>query len=357
MKITKLIKLSKNHFLSSLAEFFYLKTNLDLTRPSVIYGIITNRCNSKCLYCHYWRISDHSDEMTIEQWQNAALSLKKFVGDFSINFSGGEPFLKPGFFDLLSFLKNRGIKAGVTTNGSMLLTEDLAEKFTLTEPFNLNISCESIDPAIHDYIRAWPGLHEKLMATASQVTKAKRKLKIDFPLIMKVTINALNFRQIIGQVGWAEKNGFTGISFQPIAAWTEEAKKLEIEKKDYEELTAVINQLIKMKRAGAPILNSESNLKMFTPYFKKQAVPENILPCKVGLKNFFIYPNGDIHLCTSMPPVGNIKTDSAKKIWYGPEAKLRRRQTINCRKFCASVCSTNKSILEKVKTALKLFRK
>jgi hypothetical protein len=40
--------------------------------------------------------------MTIEEWQAALNSIKDFVGTFSINFSGGEPFISARLFARIS---------------------------------------------------------------------------------------------------------------------------------------------------------------------------------------------------------------------------------------------------------------
>ena len=81
-------------------------------RPA--YGCEMLHCNVKCRYCEYWRLKHYVQEMTIEEWQSALKSIKEFVGTFSINFSGGEPFIKPGFIDLLGWCHRNGISAGVT---------------------------------------------------------------------------------------------------------------------------------------------------------------------------------------------------------------------------------------------------
>ena len=65
--------------------------------------------------------------MTIEEWQNALLRVKEFVDEFSINFSGGEPYIKKGFLDLLAFANKNGIHAGVTTNGYGMTKKNAAK--------------------------------------------------------------------------------------------------------------------------------------------------------------------------------------------------------------------------------------
>ena len=49
------------------------------------------------------------------------------------------------------------------------------------------------------------------------------------------------------------------------------------------------------------------------------------MPCRVGMRDFFIRTNGDVEVCFFYPSIGNIKEQSAREIWYGPKAQEIRR--------------------------------
>ena len=103
MKTSQLARLAWKHTVSAAAEELYLRTGHDHTKPVVFYGLVNEHCNVKCRYCEYWRLKHYLPEMSIDEWKSALRSVQDFVGDFSINFSGGEPFIKPGFIDLLTW--------------------------------------------------------------------------------------------------------------------------------------------------------------------------------------------------------------------------------------------------------------
>ena len=137
------------------------------------YGLVNERCNVKCRYCEYWRLPEYKDEMSIEEWQKALLSIKEFVGTFSMSFSGGEPFIKPGFTDLMAFCHQTGFR-GVTTNGSALNQKN-AVKLREAHPWNLNVSVDAPNAELHDYLRGWPGLFEKLSDGIKYVREERDK--------------------------------------------------------------------------------------------------------------------------------------------------------------------------------------
>src|SRR5271157_2212603 len=164
-----------------------LHSGKDITKPVTFYGLVNERCNVKCRYCEYWRLPKYKDEMSIEEWRKALLSIKEFVGTFSISFSGGEPFIKPGFLDLMMFCHKNGIHAGATTNGSALNQKN-AERFAEAQPWNLNVSVDAPHAELHDYLRGWPGLFDKLSAGIKFVREERDKRGLDFPIVIKPTI-------------------------------------------------------------------------------------------------------------------------------------------------------------------------
>jgi MoaA/NifB/PqqE/SkfB family radical SAM enzyme len=356
MKASTLARLGWKHTKNHLAEITYLKTGYDLTRPVTFYGLVNERCNVKCRFCEYWRLDKYQDEMSIEEWQTALLSIKEFVGEYSINFSGGEPLIKPGFIDLMVWCNKQGIHSGVTTNGSPL-TRKNAKRIAEAKPFNINISCDAPNAELHDYLRGSPGLFEKLSNGVKYLRDERDAAGLDFPIIIKSTINSKNFRLLPDIVEWAKEVGATAVNFQPMDRWTQETyNELWIEEEEHSDLQEVINTLIKMITEGAPILNSKFILELTTPHFLEEKAPPESLPCLVGMRNFFIRTNGDIELCFYYPVIGNIKKQSAKEIWCGEKTQEVRKKTVECDRLCLYTCLSQKKLKDKIKMGLKLFR-
>src|ERR1700674_1618348 len=103
LKALDLVSLGAKHVRNALSEELYLRTGRDVTRPASIFAEVIERCNYKCRYCDYWRRPNYRDEMSIDEWQEALLSLKEFIGAYHVEFAGGEPYIKKGFLDLVRF--------------------------------------------------------------------------------------------------------------------------------------------------------------------------------------------------------------------------------------------------------------
>ena len=356
MDALTLSKLAVKHTQNAVAESIYLNAGYDMTKPVTFYGIVNEHCNVKCRQCEYWRLKEYKDEMTIEEWQNALLSIKEFVGDFSINFSGGEPYIKKGFLDLLAFGHKNGINCGVTTNG-YCMTKENAAKTVAAHPFNVNMSVDGPNAELHDYLRGQPGLFDRLSNGIRYLRAEQAKQGVLFPINVKPTINRLNFRLLPEIVKWAQEIGATTVNFQPVNRWTRETyEELWIEDEDLADFEQTIERLIEMKQEGAPIMNSDEVLRLMIPHFREEKAPPESRPCRVGLRNFWIDTRGDVKLCEEFPVIGNIKEQSARAIWYGEKAHEIRRQTVGCGKLCLITCVSQKTILDKVAMGLKLLR-
>jgi MoaA/NifB/PqqE/SkfB family radical SAM enzyme len=355
MNTSTLARLAFKHTYNHFAEELYIHTGKDVTKPVTFYGLVNERCNVKCRYCEYWRLPNYKDEMSIEEWEKALLSIKDFVGTFSISFSGGEPFIKPGFLDLMMFCHNHGIHSGVTTNGSALNKKNAA-KLVEARPWNLNVSVDAPFADLHDYLRGWPGLFQKLSDGIKYVRDERDKQGLDFPIIIKPTINRKNFRYLPDMLQWTKEIGATAMNFQPMDRWTKETyDELWVEKDEYDDVQQVVDQMIELKRKGEPILNSELVISLLVPHFREESAPPEAMPCRVGMRDFFIRTNGDIEVCFFYPTIGNIKEQSARDLWYGPKAEEIRKQTVACDKLCLYTCLSQKTLGDKVKMGMTIL--
>ena len=175
-------------------------------------------------------------------------------------------------------------------------------------PFNVAVSVDAPDAALHDYLRGMPGLFNRLTAGIQQIRREQRKLRCHFPIIIRCVINALNYRLLPEMVAFTQRIGANSISFQPLTAETQEGRtELWINHDQCSELDDVINQLLSLKPQGAPILNPDMQLAMVPNHFRGELAPLPLRPCKIGLRNLHITSNGDVKLCVEYPPIGNIR--------------------------------------------------
>jgi MoaA/NifB/PqqE/SkfB family radical SAM enzyme len=359
MNFSTLARIGMNHARNNLAERLYLYTGYDRTRPINFSGFVNEHCNVKCRYCKYWRLDEYQEEMSIEEWQQALLSIKDFVGTFSISFSGGEPFIKPGFLDLMVWCHRNGIHGGVTTNGSALTPKN-ARKLVAAHPFNVNISVDAPSAAEHDYLRGKEGLFEKLSDGIGYVREEQARQGVAFPIMIKPTLTSRNFRSAPDMVHWAKEVGATCVNFQPVRRATPETyDELWIEEEEQAELRATMAQLAELKRRGEPIMNSEQTIDLFAEHFRERKATAGSRRNVFSLQNFFVRTNGDVQIgyAETRPVVGNIKQQSAREIWRGAKAQEARRQSVDSDdQLYLGTNNARKSLKDRVKMGLILLR-
>ncbi|MDY6941165.1 MAG: radical SAM protein [Cyanobacteriota bacterium] len=364
MLLKQLISRAGKQLVQESVEALYLKTGFDATRPIAIRGQVNERCNYKCRYCRFWRKDDYVREMSIEQWQNALSSLKSFIGSYVIQFSGGEPFIKTGFLDLLEFCHREKIGWGVITNGSAF-NRHTVERTIAARPTNIDISVDAATPDIHDFVRGVPGSLERITRGIELLRTQRQQEGLDFPIRIKPTVHQLNFRYLPQLVEWAQQMGATTIDFSPVRPGYKipevETELWLHDRRDIETLERTIETLVEMKRQGAPIETSEAKLRGFSDHFARKTVYHGVSPCRVSLREYFIDPTGNVIMCWFYPPIGNVKTQEARDIWYDPKTRQQRSQMVGCSKFgsvsCANSCLTHRSFPQEVKRGLLMLKR
>lgn len=356
MKLSTLFHLGFTDVKSAAAEQLYLRTGRDITKPMYFTGYVNERCNIKCRYCDYWRLPHYQKEMPIEAWQQALLSLKDFVGRYVIAFTGGEPFIKPGFIDLLLWCHQHGIGVAVTTNGTALTTKN-AQKIAESGVSQINVSLDTHFSEVNDYLRGKHGLLSRVTTGIGYLREARDRNRQDFPIILKPTITSKNFRHLPELVEWAKKIGATGVNIAPLHRHTAETyNELWIEEEDLEDLRKVLDRLLEMKTHREPIINSAETLRLLPQYFRESTVAQQYIQCRHVTRNFAILPNGNVQVCDCQPSIGNVCSQSARDIWYGEKAQQVRREKITCTRRCLTTPLAHRSLNDKVKTGLNILR-
>ncbi len=342
-----LFRLGWQHLRHNLRETLYLKTGLDVTKPRSIKANINERCNYKCLYCDFWRLPHYQNELSIEQWQAALLSLKDFLGWYNVEFVGGEPFIKKGFLDLLEFCHEQGISWGVITNGSVFSNPHFVQRVVAACPTKLDISVDSAQASIHDTVRGIEHSLEKITHGIQLLREACAQQNQHFPIRIKPTVHRLNFRYLPELVEWVQTVGASTIDFNVVKPWTAEVKsQLWIrDPVEQRELQTVVERLITLKQQGAPIETSPLKLRSFVDHFQEKTVNHGVLPCRIGLRDYHIQANGNVQTCGLYPTLGNVKQHSAQEIWQ--RAQSVRAQMVQCSQLgkagCANFCLSSQT--------------
>ena len=154
--------------------------------PKEIHWEITNACNLRCHTCLPASGNPRPLELTFGRIKQILRVLTK-NGVEKICFTGGEPFQRPDFLEILAATVTLGIEAEVITNGT-LLTPSIIEWLS-DNHVSLGISIDGARPQTHDLNRG----HNSFRRTVFAIEDARRR---NIPVRLYVTVTDANFDEL-----------------------------------------------------------------------------------------------------------------------------------------------------------------
>ncbi len=130
-------------------------------RPVVAWNC-TRTCNLKCIHCY---TNSEAQNYPGELSTSEAKTMIEDLADFKVPallFSGGEPLVRPDLFELVSFAGSKGLRATLSTNGT-LIDKETAKKIKAHNFSYVGISLDGIGE-INDRFRGAEGAFERTMA-------------------------------------------------------------------------------------------------------------------------------------------------------------------------------------------------
>lgn len=282
IKFTKLTKKIGNMF-----SFF-----------DIVYLELTRACNLKCIHCLNNSGIKQKDELTKED-------LLKLIKNFSshgvqeIRFTGGEPLLFNGIYDLIRFATEEGICTSLGTNGT-LVTKEVAKKLKESGLKKFVVSIDG-NKKTHDKIRGRKN-YQKAMHGLKYLQKNGINVRVN-SVIMKS-----NMEDVIKLAKKMSRKKITIFIRRFISSGR--GKHLEnnmLNKKDYDYVRNKLQkELTKKTYVNGHYLRNDEGVN------SRIKLPFEIRGCKAGQRAITILPNGDVNLCgflaaQDFPKVGNIK--------------------------------------------------
>jgi MoaA/NifB/PqqE/SkfB family radical SAM enzyme len=296
-------------------------------RPTSIIFLLTERCNAKCLHCSIWQNTGREDSPGLEQWKQVVTDIRQWLGPVHITFSGGEALLKPFTVDLVSHASSLGLFLEVLTHGYW---EDQCkiERLAKARPSRITISFDGLGET-HTLVRGRPRFWERTSRTIETLQRFQKEGHPDFTIRLKNVIMSHNLHDTVEVAKFANQEGMD-VFFQAIEQNyntpddTEWYLHSENWPKDTAKAIANIEQLIQLKGQGYRIANSLPQLEAMIAYFENPATNRFAIMAHsahearrscAAITNLQLQANGDVTVCTGVPPVGNIKDTGIRQIW------------------------------------------
>jgi Fe-coproporphyrin III synthase len=171
-----------------------------LTKLPLVTLYVTDRCNSRCVTCDYWRHG--RDDMDLAAVTRLLPGLAKLNTQIVL-LSGGEPLLNPEWAAITETLRSKGLKVWLLTSG-LALAKHARRAAALFE--TITVSLDGTDPGTYAAIRGLDAFHkvsEGIQAAAAH----------GVPPVIRVTLQRANYRQLPAFVDLAKDLGAERVSF------------------------------------------------------------------------------------------------------------------------------------------------
>ena len=310
------------------------KFNRGWAKPSRIIFCVTLRCNIKCKVCSIWSMPK-PEELTTEEFKKVIKQCKDWLGHYRVQLAGGETFIRKDINEIVRYASDLGVLTGVVTNGT-LITRELAKEMADSGLGYVHISLDGTKPETHDEIRGIPGIYEKTMAAVDYLSEAAKGSGMTVSLA--TIVNRRNMHELKDLVHLAEEKDLNGVLFNPLGPTIDSDpewyKKSDLWFDDLDEINKVLDELMEMKRGGARILNPPEHFDDMRRYFANPSM-RMVDQCWVGVTNFSITCDGEMHTCFKMPSLGNVRDISPKDAWNSMKAREIRGKLKTCDIHCS----------------------
>lgn len=304
--------------------------------PSFLVFEVTQKCNSRCKMCNLWKKSPENELNLSEISELFSDSFFKSVK--WINLTGGEPFLRDDFEDIVEVIIDKFPKLktiSIATNGYLTNKIERTIKRVLNELdaetfISITISIDGLKET-HDEIRGVLKAFDRAIMTLESLSKFDYK---NFSAGAQITVSKLNASEL-SQTYELLRRYTDHINITPAMI-----SDSYFENKDNE------MQLLMNEREKREFFSFLKRVSIEEPehayYYSKIADSYRSYPCLAFYKSIYLDSTGNVYPCQYLPDflLGNNHEMKIQDIWFSDDANKRRRELKKCAycKTCFNNC-------------------
>ncbi len=253
---------------------------------------VCHTCNENCVHCC---LNEHKSKgLQFYQYEKLFDQMVEASTLFVI-LTGGEPFMRPDFMDMVRSAREHHLSVTIFTNGT-LLTKKLIWELKKLFVQEVHVSLYSAFPEIHDGITKITGSFKKSLRALKWLVKAGITTRIKCPLMNKNISGVDNLKKLA-------KDLKVNLQFTSVIT----------SKNDSDDST----QSLRMTREQTIIALADSKIDKHSHLPKNFSDhPEDCVPCDVVFNGGSIDPCGNVFVCNQLRICGgNILNKPLIDIW------------------------------------------
>ncbi|MDP2944408.1 MAG: radical SAM protein [bacterium] len=300
---------------------------------------ITPKCDQSCLHCYIMGNPElYKQELTSELSLSDCKKIIDSIIDFcrianaypAINFTGGDPLLRPDFFEILEYSALKGVSLGVMGN-PFHLSPEIIKKMKNLNIKDYQVSIDGMEKN-HDWMRK-PG---SFFATVEAIKLLK---KYGMRSVVMFTLNKNNAQDILSVMELVSGLGVDVFSFARLSRDLNKDKRLsaietEFSPAEYRQLLLDIQKKSEeLKTSGSKTkFSKKDHLWKLLLYeqgkFQLEPNPKSqiISGCHIGRCNLTILGDGTVFACRRFnSPIGKMPKQSALEVFTSDKLNFYRQ--------------------------------
>jgi len=272
-------------------DLFRKKTGLERQyhHPRNIVLKLHDLCNARCTFCYARKedAAENSGSVTIDEWKDI-IDQAASIGCYTVTFSGGEPLIYPGIYELIAYSRKKKMLSFMSTNG-IALTSESAKRLEQSGLCALNFSI--LGPgAYHDNATGIKGSYESIVKNSTVAIQSTKII-----CIVNHVLTNESAQKHWPDLIWKDMKslGFRALSILPLClSGSSDAGLLDENS---------IRYLDELARRDYVLMDTKNYSQVMCP-----AAREDLL-----VNNF-----GDVQPCPFIPiSFGNVRNNSLKSIF------------------------------------------
>jgi len=247
----------------------------------------------------------------------------------SVHFTGGEPLLYGGLWEVIRHAREKEFAVAMMTNGS-LFTKDDARMASDLGISDIQISLEG--PAhLHDSIRG-KGSFSKMSRGVKHLARAQNRISAN------VTLSRLNVDKIEESVETARNMGFYGIGFSRVVPCGRGRGLLD-SLLTPGELKEAYQKIVSLNSPSFEVISGDPLAGILSETKPSSKSCLTLSGCSAGFSGVTLTSDGSVMPCRRIGLVaGNVRRKSLRQIWASSRLLWRLRKRESYKGICGS-CS------------------
>ena len=331
-----------------------------LDYPNMASLKVTADCNLRCKHCYYSgepSTYTPNDDFSTDDIFELIDFLIDDLHILSLTLTGGEPFLRKDFIDIISHAKSKYIPLIIQTNGTLLTEEDVKELSKILYPKTdaIYISLEAANKEAHDSIRGKGNFDKAINAI-------KLLKRYNLPVQINSTLTSASAPDLENLFDLCDSLNVDNLSIAKFDVCHENHKYLDV---NLEDIICCSHRIFKKMKSYPHIftnikivsiydlLKLDEGRKLLNEYLKKHPQKLNKKVCLSchNHNRIIISAKGDVFLCSKYESedtnLGNLRESDFYEIWERrlshPYFQKRNLTTVKCKDckyihLCAAGC-------------------